>query len=215
MQTFSKNAPMPVIRRLPKYRKYLEELLEEGIMKVSSKELSDRMGSTASQIRQDLNYFGGFGQQGYGYNVSELIDIIDDILAVKRTYKSIILGAGNLGRAIVNYITSLESGTEIKAIFDIDYNKAGTLINNIPVYHNSALKEYTASHKIDIAILTVPKSSGLMAAKQVVQNGVKAIWNFSTVDLLLDIEEDIVVENVSINESFYVLTYLLSERLDG
>ncbi len=112
MQTLSKNAPMPVIRRLPKYHRNLKELLEEGISKISSKDLSERMGLTASQIRQDLNYFGGFGQQGYGYNIEDLIKVIEDILSINNTYNCIIIGAGNLGKAISNYILNLDGNAK-------------------------------------------------------------------------------------------------------
>lgn len=210
MQTFAKNAPMPVVRRLPKYHKYLKELLEEGVTKISSKNLSVRMGSTASQIRQDLNYFGGFGQQGYGYNVSELIVAIEEILSIHEVYRCIIIGAGNLGKAIRNYIMNLDGNAKVLAMFDVDASKTQEKDGEIPVYHTDQLKEYMRKREVDVAILCVPKSSGPQAAQAVIDGGIHAIWNFTTADL--SVPEGIVVENVAINESFYVLTYLLSEK---
>jgi redox-sensing transcriptional repressor len=210
MQTLSKNAPMPVVRRLPKYHRYLKELLEEGIYKISSKDLSARMGLTASQIRQDLNYFGGFGQQGYGYNVEDLIAVIEDILSINTPSNYIIIGAGNLGKAITNYIFGLDGNAKVCAMFDSDENKAGLSVKDIPIYHMKELENFTKENVVDIAILAVPKTAGLEVAQEIIKNNIKAIWNFSTADLELD--SDIVIENVAINESFYVLTYLLSEN---
>jgi len=210
MQTLSKNAPMPVVRRLPKYHRNLKELLEEGITKISSKDLSERMGLTASQIRQDLNYFGGFGQQGYGYNIEELIKVIEDILSINNKYNCIIIGAGNLGKAISNYILNLYGNAKVLAIFDIDAGKTNKIFNDINIYNMSELKDYLKSNEIDIAILAVPKSSGIEVAKDVINNGIKSIWNFSTADIAVG--NDVVIENVAINESFYTLTYLISEN---
>lgn len=210
MQTFAKNAPMPVVRRLPKYHKYLKELLEEGVTKISSKDLSIRMGSTASQIRQDLNYFGGFGQQGYGYNVAELISAIEEILSIHEVYRCIIIGAGNLGKAIRNYISNLDGNAKMLAMFDLDASKEHEKEGEVPVYHTSRLKEYMREHEVDVAILAVPKASGIQAAEEVIDGGIRAIWNFTTADIPKS--EGIVIENVAINESFYVLTYLLSEK---
>jgi redox-sensing transcriptional repressor len=210
MQTLSKNAPMPVVRRLPKYHRNLKELLEEGVTKISSKDLSERMGLTASQIRQDLNYFGGFGQQGYGYNIEELIKVIENILSINNKYNCVIIGAGNLGRAISNYIFNLDGNAKVRAMFDIDPNKIKTVYNNIPIYHMNELKDYLKKNSIDIAILAVQKSSGVEVAKEVISNGIKSIWNFSTADIVVD--NDVVIENMAINESFYALTYLISEN---
>ena len=210
MQTLSKNAPMPVVRRLPKYHRNLKELLEEGISKISSKDLSERMGLTASQIRQDLNYFGGFGQQGYGYNIEDLIKVIEHILSINNKYNCIIIGAGNLGKAISNYILNLDGNAKVLAMFDIDTEKANSTFNEISIYHMSQLHNYLKSNFIDIAIIAVPKSSGNEVAKDVISNGIKSIWNFSTADIIAS--EDIVIENMAINESFYTLTYLISEN---
>jgi len=211
MQTLSKNAPMPVVRRLPKYHRNLKELLEEGITKISSKDLSERMGLTASQIRQDLNYFGGFGQQGYGYNIEELIKIIENILAIHEKYNCIIIGAGNLGKAISNYIFNLDGNARVCAMFDIDYEKLKVPFNNTPMYHMSELTDYLKENTIDIAILAVPKGAGIQVAKEAIDNGIKSLWNFSTADIT--ISKEVVIENVSINESFYTLTYLISENI--
>lgn len=210
MQTLSKNAPMPVVRRLPKYHRNLKELLEEGITKISSKDLSERMGLTASQIRQDLNYFGGFGQQGYGYNIEDLIKVIEDILSINNKYNCIIIGAGNLGKAISNYILNLDGNAKVLAMFDVDAGKTNKIFNDINIYNMSELKDYLKKNEIDIAILAVPKSSGVEVAKDVINNGIKSIWNFSTADIAVG--NDIVIENMAINESFYALTYLISEN---
>lgn len=210
MQTLSKNAPMPVVRRLPKYHRNLKELLEEGISKISSKDLSERMGLTASQIRQDLNYFGGFGQQGYGYNIEDLIKVIEDILSINNKYNCIIIGAGNLGKAISNYILNLDGNAKVLAMFDIASDKTNKTFNDINIYPMSELKDYLNSNAIDIAILAVPKASGIEVAKDVTDNGIKSIWNFSTADITVG--KDVVIENMAINESFYALTYLISEN---
>ncbi len=210
MQTLSKNAPMPVVRRLPKYHRNLKELLEEGISKISSKDLSERMGLTASQIRQDLNYFGGFGQQGYGYNIEDLIKVIEDILSINNKYNCIIIGAGNLGKAISNYILNLDGNAKVLAMFDIASDKTNKTFNDINIYPMGELKDYLNSNAIDIAILAVPKASGIEVAKDVIDNGIKSIWNFSTADITVG--KDVVIENMAINESFYALTYLISEN---
>ncbi|MGI6085187.1 MAG: redox-sensing transcriptional repressor Rex [Acetivibrionales bacterium] len=205
-----KKISMAVIRRLPRYFRYLSDLMKLDIKRVSSKELSERMHITASQIRQDLNCFGGFGQQGYGYNVEYLYEEIAKILGIDKRFSCIILGAGNMGNALANYENFKKRGYDILAIFDVDENKIGKKINKIEVYSTDKLKEFVTENKIDIAILTVPNNKIIDAAKEVISLGIKGIWNFSPSDLRLG--EDIVVENVHLSDSLMVLGYRLREN---
>lgn len=205
-----KKISMAVIRRLPRYFRYLYDLMNLDIKRVSSKELSERMHITASQIRQDLNCFGGFGQQGYGYNVEYLYNEIGRILGTERRFNCIILGAGNMGNALANYENFKRRGFDIVAIFDIDKEKIGSKINDIEVYSTDALSEFVTNNKIDIAILTVPNKKIIDIATEITSFGVKAIWNFSPTDLRLG--EGIVVENVHLSDSLMVLGYRLREN---
>lgn len=204
-----KKISMAVIRRLPRYFRYLYDLMELDIKRVSSKELSERMHITASQIRQDLNCFGGFGQQGYGYNVEHLYNEIGRILGTDRRFNCIILGAGNMGNALANYENFKRRGFDIIAIFDVSEEKIGTKINDIEVYSADKLPEFVANTKIDIAILTVPNKIIIDSAKEITSLGIKAIWNFSPTDLRLG--EDVVVENVHLSDSLMVLGYRLRD----
>lgn len=205
-----KKISMAVIRRLPRYFRYLSDLLHLDIKRISSKELSERMHITASQIRQDLNCFGGFGQQGYGYNVEYLYNEISKILGTDRRFNCIIVGAGNMGNALANYENFRRRGFEIIAIFDVDEKKIGTKINGIEVYSTDKLPEFTANNKVDIAILTVPNKRVIEVAKQITSLGIKAIWNFSPTDLRLG--DDVIVENVHLSDSLMVLGYRLREK---
>lgn len=205
-----KKISMAVIRRLPRYFRYLSDLMKLDIKRVSSKELSERMQITASQIRQDLNCFGGFGQQGYGYNVEYLYDEIGKILGTDKRFSCIILGAGNMGNALANYENFRKRGFDILAIFDIDEKKIGKKINGIEVYGTDKLQEFVADNKIDIAILTVPNKKVIDAATEITSLGIKGIWNFSPSDLRLG--EGIVVENVHLSDSLMVLGYRLREN---
>ncbi len=204
-----KKISMAVIRRLPRYFRYLSDLIKMDIKRVSSKELSERMHITASQIRQDLNCFGGFGQQGYGYNVEYLYNEIGRILGTDRRFNCIILGAGNMGNALANYENFKRRGFDIVAIFDVDKGKIGNKINDIEVYSTDRLAEFVANNKIDIAILTVPNKKIIDIATGITNLGIKAIWNFSPTDLRLG--EGIVVENVHLSDSLMVLGYRLRE----
>ena len=204
-----------VISRLPRYYRYLGELLEEGVDRISSKELSERMHVTASQIRQDLNNFGGFGQQGYGYNVQYLYDEIGRILGIGLAQHVIILGAGHLGQAIANYANFGKRGFNIEALFDVNPDLAGYEINKAKVYPLSQLEEYIASHEVDIATLCIPKKAAPEVTERLVKAGVKAIWNFSHTDL--NVPDDVVVENTHLSESLMRLSYKVNyeRELDG
>ncbi len=197
-----------VIKRLPRYYRYLGELMQEGIERISSGELSARMQITASQIRQDLNNFGGFGQQGYGYNVKHLYSEIGKILGLDKMHNVIIIGAGNLGQAIANYTNFEKRGFVMDAMFDVDPKMIGTQIRGIPVYSMDVLESYLSEHEVAIAALTLPKTAAEQAANRLVQCGVKGIWNFAHTDLRLP--GDVVVENVHLSESLMRISYRLS-----
>ncbi len=206
-----KKISMAVIRRLPRYFRYLYDLIRLDIRRISSKELSERMDITASQIRQDLNCFGGFGQQGYGYNVQSLYDEIGRILGVERRFSCALFGAGNMGNALANYENFQNRGFDITVIFDSAADKVGTAIHGIPVLHVDGMESFLKSKHVDIAILTVPNRAMPDITARVVKAGVKGIWNFSPTDLKLG--EGIVVENVHLSDSLMVLGYRLMEQL--
>jgi len=201
-----KEISQAVIRRMPRYYRYLGELLDEGVERISSGELSERMSVTASQIRQDLNNFGGFGQQGYGYNVSYLYEEIGKILGLNETHNIIIIGAGNLGQAIANYMKFEKLGFHTIALFDVRDDLVGTKIRGIDVHHINELDDFVKDHNIDIAALTMPKSSADDIANRLVSLGIHAIWNFAHVDLSID-ATDVVVENVHLSDSLMQLSY--------
>ena len=195
-----------VIRRMPRYYRYLGELIEEGVERISSNDLSKKMNVTASQIRQDLNNFGGFGQQGYGYNVAHLYEEIGKILGLNTTHNIIVIGAGNLGQALANYGKFERLGFKITALFDVNPALSGVTVRGIRIYMLDELEEYCAEHKVDIAALTMPKSKADAIANRLVALGIHAIWNFAHVDLDL-IDKDVVVENVHLSDSLMQLSY--------
>jgi len=199
-----------VINRLPRYYRYLGDLLEKDVVRISSKELSERMKVTASQIRQDLNNFGGFGQQGYGYNVEYLHSEIGKILGLDRKYHMIIIGAGNLGQALANYADFEKKGFFVKAIFDINPNLIGSQIRGIEVKSMDELEDYLTNNKVDIAAITVPKAKAPGIASDLAKLGVKGIWNFAPTDL--NMPKDVTVENVHLIDSLMKLSYRLSEK---
>ncbi len=199
-----------VISRLPRYYRYLGELLDVGVERISSNELSKRMNVTASQIRQDLNNFGGFGQQGYGYNVQYLYSEISKILGLDKKHNVIIIGAGNLGQAIANYEAFEKSGFVLKGMFDVNPELKGLEVRGVPICMMDELKEFVKNHDIEIAALTIPKTCAKEVADILVENGIKGIWNFAHIDLKLP--EDIVVENVHISDSLMKLFYRLSSQ---
>ena len=202
----SKEISQAVIRRLPRYYRYLGELLDEGVERISSNDLSHRMKVTASQIRQDLNNFGGFGQQGYGYNVQFLYEEIGKIMGLNTEHRIIIIGAGNLGQALANYVKFEKLGFVITALFDINPELSGKSVRGIPILMLSELDEYCRTHRVDIAALTMPKSKADSIASKLVDLGIRAIWNFAHVDLEL-INKDVVVENVHLSDSLMQLSY--------
>lgn len=201
-----KEISQAVIRRMPRYYRYLGELLDEGIERISSNDLSSRMQVTASQIRQDLNNFGGFGQQGYGYNVSFLYEEIGKILGVNRQHNMIVLGAGNLGQALANYVSFEKMGFVIVSLFDVNPQLKGKSIRGIPIRMLEELDEFCIQNRVDIATLTMPKEEAEAAANRLVELGIRAIWNFAHVDLALQ-NENVVVENVHLSDSLMQLSY--------
>ncbi len=205
------NISMAVIKRLPKYQRYLAELLKNDVDRISSKELSDRIGFTASQIRQDLNCFGDFGQQGYGYNVKDLYNEICGILGLTQDYKMIIIGAGNIGQAIANYARFERLGFSIDGIFDANPKLIGLRIRDVEVNDIDDLPKFLKENTIDIGIICVPKNSAQKVASSLVENGVKGIWNFAPADLI--VPDDVVVENVHLSESLLTLTYQLKDMV--
>lgn len=205
-----KKVSIAVVKRLPRYYRYLSDLLKMDITRISSKELSIRMGITASQIRQDLNCFGGFGQQGYGYNVESLYNEIGNILGSGNGYKTIIVGAGNMGQALANYENFEKRGYKLIGIFDINPQVAGTKIKQIEVLHMDVMDEFVKQNKVDIGILTVPYDQTASVAERLAQMGVKGLWNFSPMDLKLP---NVIIENVHLSDGLMVLGYRLNEKI--
>lgn len=199
-----------VISRLPRYYRYLGDLLEAGVERISSSDLSKKMHVTASQIRQDLNNFGGFGQQGYGYNVKYLYTEIGKILRLDRSHNFIIIGAGNLGQALANYASFERSGFILKSLFDVNPRLEGVTIRGIPVRMVDELEDFLKNNDIEIAALTLPKSKAIEVADILVDNGVKGIWNFAHTDLSLP--KDVVVENVHLSDTLMKLSYNLCQQ---
>ena len=198
-----------VINRLPRYYRYLGDLLESDITRISSKELSAKMNITASQIRQDLNNFGGFGQQGYGYNVEYLYTEIKKILGLDRVYNLIVVGGGNIGQALVNYPNFEKRGFVITAVFDINPRLIGMTIRGVEVYDVDKMEEFVKNNKVDVAILTLPRSQASNVANDLAEWGIKGIWNFSHVDLQMP--KDVKVENVHLTDSLMTLLYKINE----
>ena len=201
---------MAVIKRLPRYYRYLEELLDSGVERISSGELSGRMNVTASQIRQDLNNFGGFGQQGYGYNVQFLHDEIAKILGIDRSHSIIIAGAGNLGKAIANYANFAKRGFVVKALFDNNPDVIGRKCGELMIFDIEKMPDYIRENDIDILALTIPKTCASDVAKAAVDAGIKGIWNFAHMDLA--VPENVVVENVHLSESLMTLSFNLTTK---
>jgi len=197
-----------VIKRLPRYHRYLGELLREGTLRISSAELSRLMNVTASQIRQDLNCFGGFGQQGYGYNVKYLYGKISELLGVKEGYKAIIVGAGNLGKALAATHMFERRGVERVAMFDVDPNIVGTDICGIRVYHIDELEAYCKKEGVTIGVLTVPKETAYDVSMSMIRAGVRGLWNFANMELKIS-APGVIVENIHLGDSLMKLCYEL------
>lgn len=201
----AKEISQAVVSRLPRYFRYLGELKDEGVERISSQELSKLMRVTASQIRQDFNNFGGFGQQGYGYNVEYLYTEIGKILGLDQTHRLIIIGAGHLGQAIANYMNFERRGFLIKGLFDADPVLAGKMVRQIPVRPMEELEQFIQVNNIDIGVLTIPKDGAAAVSDRLVKCGIKAIWNFAHLDL--DVPDSVQVENVHLSDSLMKLSY--------
>jgi len=202
-----------VVRRLPKYYRYLGDMLKNKIIKTSSKELSEMTGFSASQIRQDLNNFGGFGQQGFGYDVKNLCEEIGKIIGTDKKYNIIIVGAGNIGQAIANYTGFYENGYEVRAIFDKNPKMIGLSIKNNVIVDVDDMDEYLANNEIDMAVICTPKMVCQNIADRLVANGIKGIWNFAPTDI--NVPKDVALENVHLNESLFSLTYYYNQNLNN
>ena len=202
-----KNVSMAVIKRMPKYYRYLGELVKNDVDRISSKELGEKIGFTASQIRQDLNNFGDFGQQGYGYNVKELHNQIGAILGVGKEYNAVLIGAGNIGQAIANYSRFTDIGLGITAIFDANPKLVGMRIRDVEIKDIDELKGYLEENHIDMGILCVPRINAQKVCDVLVNGGVRGIWNFAPIDL--HVPETVKVENVHLSESLLTLVYLM------
>ena len=206
----NKNISMAVIKRLPKYYRYLGELMQNDVDRISSKELGEKIGFTASQIRQDLNCFGDFGQQGYGYNVTELYNQIKSILGLDRGYKAALVGAGNIGQAVSNYSRFENLGFIIAAIFDANPKLIGMRIRDVEIKDIDEMQEVVEEEKIEIGIICVPRKNAQTVADDLIKGGVRGIWNFAPVDLV--VPDNVKVENVHLSESLLTLIYLLNDQ---
>lgn len=201
-----------VIRRLPGYYRHLRELEASGVMQISSQELGRRMQLTPSQIRQDINCFGGFGRQGYGYRVSELKEHIGDILGMNRQHQMIILGAGSIGTAVAHYPTFSREGFCTLAMFDVAEDKIGTRMNGVPVLDMADLEAFLAENTVDIAVLALPAAYAQESMDRLYAGGVRAVWNFAPTDLTHP--DDMIVVNVHLSDSLQILSYRIAHRED-
>ena len=200
-----------VIRRLPRYYRQLSELQEAGVVRISSSALGKSMGLTASQIRQDLFCFGGFGQQGYGYKVDSLKEEIGEILGISRGHTLVVLGTGNLGRALIKNFKFASNGFQLLAAFDVNEQVVGTKIAGVPVYHVASLEAFLAEHPVSVGLLTVPISAAQEMGDRLVAAGVKGIWNFTNYEISFA-QDDVVVESVHFSDSLLALSYMISQR---
>ncbi len=199
-----------VIKRLPRYRRYLADLQNKNVDRISSNELSNLIGYTASQIRQDLNNFGGFGQQGYGYNIQSLFNEISSILGLDQEYNMVIVGTGNLGQAIANYTHYYKSGFKVCAMFDVNPKLIGLRINDIEVLDYESLENFLSENKVEIGIICTNKDSAQEVVDKLCDGGVKGIWNFAPMDL--DIRDGVAVENVHLSDSLHSLAYYITRN---
>jgi redox-sensing transcriptional repressor len=199
-----------IIRRLPRYRRYLGYLQTKGIKKISSNELSEMIGYTASQIRQDLNTFGEFGQQGYGYEVDKLYREINKILGLDREYKTVVVGVGNLGQAITNYTYYYKIGFNIIGLFDANPKIVGNVINDVEVMDSAGLEDYVRKEEIDIGIICVNRENAQQVADALINGGVKGIWNFAPIDLV--VPNEIALESVHLSDSLHALSFMIKSK---
>ena len=198
-----------VVKRLSRYKRTLEDLMHQGIERVSSGELSESIGFTASQIRQDLNHFGGFGQQGYGYNVKELYAEIEKILGVDRTYKLVVVGCGRLGQAIANFLATYDHGYEIVGMFDVNPALVGMESCGVKIRTSSEISDFLEKNDVDIAVITTTKAAAPALAEELIAGGVKGIWNFAPIDIRTDI---IPVENMHLSDGLQTLVYYINHQ---
>ncbi|WP_073997308.1 redox-sensing transcriptional repressor Rex [Anaerococcus urinomassiliensis] len=201
---------LSVIKRLPKYYRYLESINDKGIVRVSSKELSEITGLTASQIRQDLNHYGCFGQQGYGYNVRDLMDELSKIIGVDKEYHMVLIGYGNIGHALYQYESFKTLGYKFSAVFDKEPNK--NVPDDFKIEDIENLATYLENNKVDIGIIATPKEASQDICDILCEGNVKGIWNFSPVDLKT--KNGVVLENVHLDESLFTLTYFINSPQD-
>lgn len=208
------NISISVIKRLPRYYRFLGDLKKAGFVRISSRELSSRMGLTASQIRQDLNCFGGFGQQGYGYNVEQLYLEIGSILGLDHNLKVILIGAGNLGRAIATHMAFENRGFQLIGIFDKKEALAGQLVRGLPVRHIDGLDDFCRENLPSVAVLCIPRAEAPAMAESLIKLGIKGFWNFSHFDLTVN-HPGIPVENVHLGDSLMTLCYKVNESIQN
>ncbi|MEG2710126.1 MAG: redox-sensing transcriptional repressor Rex [Clostridia bacterium] len=202
--------PRAVVSRLPAYYRYLGNLEKAGLVRISSQQLGERMGLTASQIRQDINCFGGFGQQGYGYNVTELKNQIGQILGLTRDYRCIVVGAGNIGQAVSGYKAFREMGFAVEALFDVRPEALGATKGGLPILSLDRLDAYLADNKVDIGVLAVPETVAQSMCDRLVNAGVGAIWNFAPVDLA--VPEQVTLQSVHLSDALLVLSYYMQNQ---
>ena len=209
----AKEISKAVIKRLPRYYRYLGELMEENVERISSNDLSKKMHVTASQIRQDLNNFGGFGQQGYGYNVETLQNAVGEILGINSGHRTIIVGVGYLGHALANYRSFEKRGFHLIGAFDSDPDVVGNVVNGIRVMPMDDLEKFISSRKAAIAILTVPKSAADKVVEELVECGIKGILNFTYTDIA--VPDNVCIENVHPSDALMTLSYKMKEKKEG
>lgn len=211
MAETNRNVSNNVIRRLPRYLRKLDELHASGLKRVSSADLGSMLGLTPSQIRQDLNSFGGFGQQGYGYNIADLRRELADILGMNHHYKAILVGVGNMGLALIHNFSFEECGFTLECGFDINPEIIGKTINNIPIYADVDMAEYLSNNEIDVAVLCVPRRIADVKVQELKTYGVRAIWNYTNVDID-NRDKDLIIENMNFPDSLLALEYYITER---
>ena len=207
MAELNKKVSVEVVKRLPRYYRYLKALIDEGIVRISSQALGKKMNVTATQIRQDLNCFGGFGQQGYGYNVEALYNSIGEILGLHNGHKIIIIGAGHLGQALINYKSFEKRGFKIVGVFDVKDDLVGENLGGYEVLHMDTVGDFIKENNPDIAVLAIPKATANDVAKQLVGFGIKGFMNFCYVDI--DVPDDVCVENIHLSDTLMTLSYRL------
>lgn len=203
-----------VIRRLPRYIRLLDEMDQEGLTRVSSSELGERLGFTASQVRQDFSNFGEFGQQGYGYNIKMLRDQIAEVLGVNQGFTAILVGVGHIGRSLISNFCFSDWGFKLVGAFDTSENMIGKEVNGITVSSIDEIETFISNHKVDAAVLTVPKEAAVKVAKRLTDCGINAIWNFTNVEIV-EPDSSVLVENLHFSDSLLALSYYISEQKDS